>query len=429
MTKTKRIKVNIMTFGCTMNQAHSEMLAGMLVKKGFELVDDENRADVVIVNSCAVKLPTENKILARVQKLVQKKRVIVTGCLAELVPERIIKLGASVVSVHHFDKIPEVISRVLKGELIDIHGFRYIERVNLPRVIENPLIIPVPIGFGCDGECAFCADRLIWGKYKSYSLEKIVEDVRRFVKKGAKEIRLTAHDTACYGWDRGYTLADLLEKLVEIEGDFRIRVGMMSPNAFMKVYEDVLEVIKSTDKIYHFFHLPVQSGSNQVLKLMKRKHSVEDLIYLVNVIRKYFPDTMLVTDIIVGFPGETDEDFELTKKLLLEVKPDRVHISKYGDRPGTLAAKMKPKVRSQIVKKRSYELTCLAQRIAFEINQKYIGKNVNVLMLESYPDKKGYLGRMQNYKRVLVFEEVKLGEWISAQVKKVTWRYLIGKVL
>lgn len=422
------MRVYVETYGCTMNQAHGEMIAGLLASRGYEVVESEEKADVIIVNSCAVKHPTECKILERVAKLVRSgKRVIVTGCLAELIPERIVRLGASVVSIHHMDRIPDAIPRVLRGELVDIHGFRHIERVGWPRVISNKLVVAVPVGYGCEGECAFCADRVIWGRYRSYPLEKIVEEVRKFVEAGAKEIRLCHHDTACYGWDLGLTLADLIERIAEIPGDFRVRIGMMSPNAALKIFDELLDAMAATEKVYRFFHIPVQSGSDRVLRLMRRKHTAEDFVRLVEKARARFPDAMIVTDIIVGFPGETDEDFEMTKKLIERVRPDFVHISKYGDRPRTPAKQMRPKVHSKVVKQRSRELACLVQRIALEKNRTYVGRVSDVLLLEKYEGMRGVNGRMNNYKRVLVLEELDLGQWVRCRIVDCTWRYLIGE--
>ncbi|MHA1609761.1 MAG: tRNA (N(6)-L-threonylcarbamoyladenosine(37)-C(2))-methylthiotransferase [Candidatus Njordarchaeales archaeon] len=424
---TQKIRVAVITTGCAVNQAYSEILMGLLTTASYELVENPAEADLIIINACAIKKPTEDRMLALIKRFSEgKKKIIASGCLAELVPDRIKKIApnASIIGAYNLMRIPEIIPRVLRGEIIELLERQDFEPLLHPRILLKKYIGVVPIARGCVGHCTYCVDKRIWGELKSYPKEKILQEIRRLLSRGVKEIRLSGQDTGPYGWDLGYTLVDLLRDAVEIPGDFRIRIGMMSPDTAIKIIDDLLDLMKHTDKIYKYLHIPVQSGSNRVLRRMNRKYTVEDFIDLIKKIRKELGfDTTIATDIITGFPGETEEDHKASIELLEKVKPDIVNLSRYGDRPGVPSSKLYPKIHSRILKRRSRELTETIRRISFERNREYIGKVCDVLLLEK--DGNSLRGRLYNYKLVITRgNDNALGKWVKLRIAGATWKTL-----
>ena len=429
------LKVYIETSGCAVNKFYSEILAGDLREKGLELVDNPEEADIIILNACAIKKPTEDKMLARAKKLAgYNAKLIISGCLAEANWRRLKKLfpNASIIGIHHMMNLSSLINDILRGETILLvkEPDEYPELFLRPRILENRYIAVVPIARGCLGACTYCIDKIIWGSLKSYPIEKIVREVRRLVQNGVKEIRLSGQDTGPYGWDLGVTLADLLEEVSQIPGDFMIRIGMASPDTLMKVIDDVLDIVKEEKRIYRYFHIPVQSGSNRILKLMNRKYKAEEFEELVEIIRSRLGDeTTIATDIISSFPTETDEDHQDTIELLKRVKPDIVNLSRYGDRPGVPAAKIYPKVHNKISKQRTRELAELIRKISLEKNLRYLNRKIDVLFLEKRRD--GILGRTHNYRLVAISNtrDDILGKRLTVLVKDVTWKTMYGEIV
>jgi len=429
------VKIYVETTGCAINNYYTEVLKGLLETNGHELVDNIDDADLIVLNACAIKKPTEDKMIARARKLDKLSKIlIVSGCLAEVSPERISKAvpKASIISIHHMLEIPNLIEDIVAGKrIIKVGPEDSIEDILLkPRRLENKYIAVVPIAKGCLGACSYCIDKRIWGALKSYPKEKILAEIKRLIKKGVKEIRLSAQDTGPYGWDLGYNLADLLEEISQIPGDFMIRIGMASPDTLIKVIDDVIEVVKQDQRFYRYFHIPVQSGSNRILRLMGRRYNVEEFEDLVRIIRrKLDEDVTIATDIISGFPTEEEEDHIATVELLERIKPDIVNLSRYGDRPGVPASKIYPKVHSGIAKRRTRELSEVIRHISFEKNLKYKGKELEALLLEF--KKGGILGRTRNYRIVAIppNEKISLGLWARIYIEDITWKTLYGRFI
>ena len=338
---------------------------------------------MIIYNTCAVKGPTENRIIDALKRVSPKKKLVVAGCLPLVSFERLRREVRfdGVVGPAAADKIVDVVKRVIEGEkVIELEdSLNSKPELSLPRLRSNPVISKVTANYGCLGSCAYCCVVFARGHLRSYSINEITDLVQRDLVSGAKEFWVTAQDTGCYGRDIGTSLAKLLDALCNIEGDFKVRVGMMTPNMVKDSLTDLVEAFKN-EKIFRFVHLPVQSGDNQILKRMRRSYSVKDFEHVVSVFRHVFPWITLATDIICGFPGETREDFEKTLKLIDEVKPDIVNVSKFFARPGTAAANMQEDfVEQPEIKRRSTVAAQLVRRLSLERNQHWIGWSGNVL--------------------------------------------------
>ncbi|AFK21618.1 putative methylthiotransferase [Pyrococcus sp. ST04] len=404
-------------------------MAALLYLAGHELVSDENDAEVVVVNSCAVKDPTERKIARRIKELLDEgKKVIVTGCLPHVNPDVIDERVSAILGVKSIDRIVQAVEYALRGEkLISVPDWkkRNLDKLDLPRLSPRGVHFIVPIAEGCLNACTYCATRLARGVLKSYSPEKVVEWVKWAIRQGYKEIWLSAEDTGCYGFDIGTNLAKLLDEITSIEGEFRVRVGMMNPNHVMKFLDELIEAYKD-EKIYKFLHLPVQSGDNEILRKMGRTYTVEEFEEIVNAFRREFPDLNLHTDIIVGFPGESEEAFQKSVELIKRIRPDKVNVSRYSPRPGTIAAKWK-QLPGWIVKERSRIMHRIRLQISYEINQRYIGKKVDVLVHGE--GKKGNIDAVtMNYKHIILPHGEK-GEFATAKVKGATSTYLLGEIV
>ena len=403
-----------------------------MLRKKFEdyLTDDVESADVVILNLCAVKKPTEDKGVALARKLIhQNKIVVITGCLAESDPTRISRLvvNAHLLSTQYLleTNVVRLIDEITGAKAPIIKTGLKLDLVYpSERVLRNPFIGIIPIAFGCTNNCAYCIDRRIWGDVRSLPPDLIIREIRRLVERGVREIRITAHDTAAYGLDIGTNLVELLEKITKIDGEYLVRIGMASPNTLARIADDLLPLIKEEERIYKFVHIPVQSGSDRILRLMNRPYTVDEFRDLFFKIRRVLgSDSTIATDVIVAFPTETEEDHRATIRLLEELRPDVVNISRYGDRPGCPSTLLKPKIHSKVAKRRTTEIFKVVQEISLERNKRFIGRILRVLFLEK---REASLGRALNNRIVYVDEDVELGEFHDVRITHTTWKSLYG---
>jgi threonylcarbamoyladenosine tRNA methylthiotransferase CDKAL1 len=428
------MRVFVKSFGCSANLADGEVLAGCLAKAGFELADSASAADVVIYNTCAVKGPTENRMLEILRRVPHGKRVIVAGCLPLINFERLSRETRfdGAVGPATADEIVNVVKRVLQGEkLIALDGALKAKPVlDLPRVRSNRVVNVVPISYGCLGACAYCCVVFARGRLRSYTVNEVTEKVRRDLSAGAKEFWVTSQDTACYGRDIDTSLAALLNALGALEGDFRVRVGMMTPNMVIDILDDLAKAFEN-EKIFKFIHLPVQSGDAQTLKRMRRFYTTEDFKEIVNAFRNAFPEVTLATDVICGFPGESQEAFENTLKLIGEVKPDIVNVSKFFARPGTAAAEMRDAfVASAEIKRRSHAAANSVRQIALERNQRWIGWTGEMLVDEKGKIPGSWIGRNFAYKPIVIKSSANLfGKTLNVKVTNAFSTYLAGTIL
>lgn len=416
--------VYVKSFGCSANLADGEVISGCLAEAGFKVVDDPQDAEILLYNSCAVKSPTENRVIDILKKASGDKQLIVTGCLPLINFERL-------ESEVDFDgvtgpapgsKIIDVIHRVAAGERVISLGTSSEPSLCLPRIPVNKIVSVVPINYGCLGNCAYCCVHFARGRLRSSPVDKIVERVKRDLEFGYKEFWLTSQDTACYGKDLGTSLADLLKRICEIEGKFFVRVGMMNPDQVIGILTELVEAYKD-NKIFKFVHLPVQSGDDSILESMNRQYKLDDFKGIVKTFRQEFPKISVSTDVICGFPGETKEAFENTKELLIEIEPDVVNVSKFFARPRTPAAKLIP-VSPRELNRRSREISELSKRISYKKNRTWINWEGTVLF-----DEKGkgetLMGRNFAYKPVVVrANEALLGKFVQIRVNDVVSTYL-----
>jgi len=427
------MRVLVKSYGCSANLADGEVLAGCLETAGYELAASASEADVVVYNTCAVKGPTENRIIETLRRAPPEKKVIVAGCLPIINFERLRREVCfdGAVGPAAGEGIVDVVRRVMEGEkVVDLEAALDTKPgLSLPRLKSNPVISVIPVSYGCLGMCAYCCVVFARGHLRSYTIKDVTERVRRDLAAGAKEVWITSQDTACYGRDIGTNLAELLKALGDVEGDFQVRVGMMTPNLVTDILDDLIEAFKN-EKVFKFVHLPVQSGDNRVLKRMRRFYTVQDFREIVDAFRTAFPQVTLVTDIICGFPGETREGFENTLKLIGEVKPDIVNISKFFARPHTAAAEMRDAfLEPAEIKRRSSEAAKLVKRISLERNQRWVGRSGEVLMDEKGKVPGSWIGRNFAYKPVTVKSSADLlGKTLQVKVVKAFSTYLAGTV-
>jgi MiaB-like tRNA modifying enzyme len=413
------MRVYIKTFGCSANKIEEEIIRRKLISSGFYITDSINDADVIIVNTCTVRTETDLKImkyLSSINKI--NKKIIVTGCMASAQPALIAKNFPSCSIISPISKIDEAIKNNIKiclDKEKPIDSFPYI----------NGIKASILIARGCLGNCSYCIVRIAKGTLKSISCDIIKNNLLEALNYGAKEIRISAQDTGVYGYDIGVNLAFLLNKLIEIPKDFIMRIGMFKPSSVLPFLNQLLDSY-SSEKIYKFIHIPVQSGSNKILEKMNRGYNIETFKKVLNSFKERFPNITFYTDIIVGFPGEEEYEFNETYKLLMEIKPDKTHISRFTPRPHTLAAAM-PQVPEYIKKKRSKELSRITKEIQLENNSKWIGKIVEALVIERNNNR--ILARTKEYKNIILPNcNIPLGEKIEVMIDDITPFCLIGRI-
>ena len=419
-------KIFVEAYGCSASFSDSEMISGLIVNGGHTLVDNSSESDLNVIVTCSVKDATANKMIHRIKSL-KTKPLVVAGCLPKtekLTVERFSE-NASMLGPNSLGKTLQVIESTLKGTKQIALEDSDLSKVGLPKVRLNPVVGIVEIASGCMSECSFCQTKLSKGELTSYRIGDIVRQIETEINDGCKEVWLTSTDNGCYGFDIDTDLPTLINTVVDIPQKFKIRVGMMNPMYMVRIKENL---IKSFDnnKVYKFLHIPVQSGSDRVLNDMKRGHTVETFRDVVKKARERFHEFTIATDVIVGFPSETEEDFEKTRELLKETKPDIVNLSRYSARPGTEAAEWE-QLDILEIKKRSKEIFELINQIAFENNKKWIGWKGDVLFNEKTEG--GIKGRNFAYKAINVEDCIEIGQTFSVEITGATKHSLTGKII
>jgi threonylcarbamoyladenosine tRNA methylthiotransferase CDKAL1 len=420
------------SYGCTANHNSTEIMKGLVRQAGFNLTANIDYADLVVINSCIVKEPTEEKIRRQIQDLLkQDKKIIIAGCMPRLNKDKLQSRNLFLLDTSQIKNLVNLIHDIYSNSYKED---KYIElrneiKLNLPKIPKEKFIGITQISEGCFGKCTYCVTRLAKGKLFSYPKEEIIKSVKSDLDSYAREIWITSQDCANYENDKGKnSLPELLNEILSIKKNFYLRVGMCNPDNILKILPELLEVYKNK-KMFKFLHVPLQSGSNKILKSMKRNYSKEDFIKIINEFRRIFPDIHISTDVIVGFPGETDEDFQQTFDLINKIKPETINVSKFWPRPKTLAEKMQPQINSEIKKQRAIKILKLHKEICNENQKKFINTEHEVIV-----DQKGfentYLARNENYKLFAVHSTEKiLGKKLKIKIKKTTPHYLIGEII
>ncbi len=422
------MKVYIKTFGCSANQSDSEIIAGLLIEAGYKLVDSAKKSDLVIINSCGVKNRSEFAFFREIEAAKKlKKKIIACGCIPSgnkaLIQTKL--RDVSIIDVNSIKEIAEVAKRTLNGERIVLFGIGKTQKICLPRCRKNKIIAIVPISEGCLGKCSYCFTKLAKGNLFSYPEEAILQEINDSLTEGCKEIWLTSQDCAAYGLDRKTNLANLLNKVCKIPGKFYIRVGMGNPDNMLKILPELIKAYKNP-KVFKFLHIPVQSGNNRVLNLMNRVYTIAQFKAIIARFRKQIKNLTISTDVICGFPTETEKEFNDTLNLVRWLKPDVVNISQFWARQGTTAAKMK-QVDGKVKQTRSKELTELCKEITLIKNKIQIGKKCKVLV-DEIGKKGGFVSRNESYNPIILKEKLRLGSYLRCKITDATEKYLIGKI-
>jgi MiaB-like tRNA modifying enzyme len=411
-------------------------MAGSLVEAGFELTGSASEADVLIYNTCGVKTPTENRaieVLKRAARM-KGKRLIVTGCLPIIHPERLKRqvLSDAVLGPSLGSGIVKAVHEVLNARPCNRLELDTVGRFSLllPRKALNPVVGIVPVAQGCLGACSYCCVVFARGHLRSSSVDEIAKRVKMDLDSGAREVWLTGQDMAAYGRDIGVNLVALLKELCQLDGDYTIRVGMMTPNLALGMMNDLIEAFQD-EHVFKFVHLPVQSGSDEVLKRMNRLYTANQFRRIVEAFRNVIPEVTVATDVICGFPGETENDFEESSNLIEEVKPDVVNISKFFPRPKTAAEKMNSKVPPKEVSDRSRRMTRLVKGISSDKNRAWLDWKGRILVDEHGKQPYTFIGRNFAYKPIVVRSENEslLGSFVDVRVTKTFQTYLEAEII
>lgn len=427
------MRVFIKTYGCPLNEFDSLIIEHYLNESGYYITNSIEDADVLILNTCGVKKQSEDKIVDFVKRLNRRfphKKLIITGCLPLINFERITKeLKFSAVTGPSLGRrILEVIEAVKSGDSIvmylDSNFYGRECPVELRVNLENAVSFPIGVSSGCLDKCSFCGTRHARRSVKSLPVEVVLKLINNMMKKGVKEFLLTSSDMGAYGFDLSprISMIDLLRAISSLEGSFVVRIGMMNPRWAYKWIDELIELFRSSEKFYYFLHIPVQCGSDRLLKIMRRGHGTEEYVEVVKRLRKEVDSRFSIeTDVIVGHPGEGDRDFEETLILLKESEPDYVNISKFFPRPNTPSKYMK-QLPSQLVKQRSRIVSSLVDEIMLKRNALWIGWRGTIFVNEK--GKGGtFVGRNYAYKIFVVNGDGLLGKtlWIEATQPHTTW--------
>ncbi len=398
-------KVKVVTLGCEKNLVDSEIMSGLIHGRGFTLVDDKEEATVIIVNTCgfidAAKEESVNTILdmAELKQTGNLKALIVSGCLTQRYKETLMKEMPEIdgiIGTGDFDKINDIIDQALAGKkpiLVGNPVFNY-EKV-LPRRLATPRYTAyVKIAEGCDNACTFCSIPMMRGKFRSRSIESIVAEVEQLAEQGVKEVSLIAQDSTNYGTDRydRFMLPELLNRVSEVPGIAWVRLHYAYPGFFT---DELIETIAANPKICKYVDMPLQHSEDAVLKRMRRPGRQRDARELIEKIRSRIPDVALRTSIIVGFPGETERDFENLIRFIREIQFDRLGVFAYSQEEDTPASRLPDQVPDEVKEWRANTLMEVQREISRQISGKHIGKIMDVL-IERYDGRNDvYIGRSQ----------------------------------
>ncbi|MBU4242201.1 MAG: tRNA (N(6)-L-threonylcarbamoyladenosine(37)-C(2))-methylthiotransferase, partial [Nanoarchaeota archaeon] len=367
--------------------------------------------------TCSVKGPSLHKGLREAKK--SNAKIIFAGCIPKHEVKHLLELKpkASLINTHNIDRIVYAVEKTLENKQVKFLNNSKKLKLCIPRKRKNKVISIIPISSGCVSSCNYCIVKSIKGDLFSYPPNKILEEVNQSLEDGCKEIWITAQDIGCYGLDIGTTLPKLLKQILEVKGNFKIRLGMANPNFVHKSLKELIEIFKD-EKMFKFLHIPIQSGSDKVLKDMNRKYSVEQYKEIITKFKQQIPEMTISTDLILGYPTETEEYFQESINLIKETKPDILNINRFWSMPNTVANKLKS-LPSEVLKKRSLKITNLFDKITLENNSKWLNWKGEILI-----DEKGkngtFVGRNFAYKPVVIKGKFKLGELIKIKVKETT---------
>lgn len=413
-------KIFFKTFGCSVNFSEGEIMQGLLVKAGFEIVNKPEDSDVIILNICTVK--GENKALKEIRLAKENfpyKKLVIAGCITKkiITQAKEIAPDVSLVNTHNIKEIVSVVEETLNDNPIAVIAKTKEIKLNLPRVMRNKVIGIVPISSGCNFQCSYCSVTYVKGRLFSYPNEAILEQIIRHINNGSKEIWITSQDNGAYNYNKK-NIIDLMKEILKIKSNFKIRFGMINPKHALLFSDELINIYKN-DKMFKFLHIPVQSGNNEILKLMNRQYKIEDFKEVIKKFRLNIPDLTISTDIICGFPTETKEQFQDSVNLIKETKPDVLNISRFIPRPKTKAFEME-QLQGGEIKNRSRLLTSLFEWIAYEKNKKWRNWSGPIL-IDEIGKNNTFIGRNYAYKPVVIESKADIfGKIVKVKVNNAT---------
>lgn len=399
------MRVYIETYGCPLNRSDEAIMKEVLVARGHTIVDSALEADAIILNTCVVRLETEYKMLKRIGELrelcaTSGKKLIVAGCMSSAMPYTISKKApeASIISPQNSHLVYLAVE--LPERVVLVSGQRQRDHIGL---YFEGRIAPIPIQEGCTNSCSFCITKHARRALVSHSIEAVVNAVKRAISMGVVEIQLTGMDLGAYGLElyKKRSLPELLRRITrEVDGNYMIRVGMINPEHLKFIVDDLIEAVSESPKVYKFFHIPLQSGSDRVLSIMRRGYTVGEYADIVKRIKRAIPDASIATDIIVGHPLETDEDFEATLKTIRELEFERVHLAAYSIRELTYSASL-PQLPTAVKKRRALEAMKVIEEVGRKVREKYLNKVLECFVTEY---NESWICRLDNYIPVVILD-------------------------
>lgn len=439
------MKILFISLGCDKNLVDTEMMLGMLTQKGYSITDDENEADVVVINTCCfindAKEESINTILemSELRKDGRIKALIVAGCLAQRYREEIqkeIPQVDAIVGTTAIDAIVDALEETLAGQ-----GHNYIEDINRKPVYDKKRIVTtgghyayLKIAEGCDKHCSYCIIPKVRGNFRSIPIESLIVEAKQLVEFGAKELILVAQETTLYGMDLygEKSLPKLLRELCKISGLYWIRILYCYPE---EITDELIETIRTEEKICNYLDIPIQHGSDNILRRMGRRTNQQELRDIIGKLRKAIPDICLRTTLITGFPGETEEDHEELMQFVDEMEFDRLGVFTYSPEEDTPAANFPNQIDEEVKLDRQADLMELQQEIAFEKAEDMIGRSVLAMVEGKVPDEHAYVARtykdapnVDGFVFIQTSEELMTGDFVRT---KITGSYeydLIGEI-
>lgn len=423
------MKVAIQSLGCKVNLYESEYITDQFQKAGYEIVPFQEIADVYIINTCSVTNTSDVKSRKVIHQAIRRNPdacIVAIGCFIEANHD------------YHEDGVDILLGNANKSKVLE-----YVERYWQTKQKANYFVTPIPEKFddmtmstflgrtrafikiqdGCENFCSYCIIPYVRGKCRSKNFQTVLEEIQNYVQHGYKEVVLTGIHTGNYGVDLGTDFAALLREIVKINGLVRLRISSIE---ITELTDEVLQIIRDNDVIVDHLHIPLQAGSDKILRLMNRKYDLAYFKQKMEQIREIRPDISLTTDIIVGFPFETEEDFQDTLSFVREVQFSKVHVFPYSRRSGTVAADMAEQVPGDVKKDRVRRLLALSKELETEYMKKFIGKTLPVLMEVNRTDYS--LGHTSNYLLVKVPGEYQSEDLVDVIITDVSYPYCLGEV-
>jgi len=430
----------IETYGCTSNKADSYIISNVLKKSNYTQVSLED-AQFIIINTCGVKEQTENKIKARLENLHKQykndpsKYLIIAGCLPYIasnyveVIKRIVPSFGAIIDLNTIINLPEIFQEIKVGKKnLIIRSDKSIDKAKY--LINHPhgkITGIIPISEGCFGTCTYCCVKNARGKLNCYEPNSVIKNIEHQLQQGIKQIYLTSQDCSTYNHN-GTTLAELINRIVSLNYKFFLRIGMINPCFLIENIEQIISIFKNSN-VYQFLHIPIQSGSNKILQKMERKYQISDIIANIVKLKEEFENLTISTDIICGFPGETEYDFLRTINFIKWLKPEILNISKFTPRPGTKAKGMK-QLDSKTIKERSVRLSIIFRNSLQSINKNWKNWEGEVLVLHKGRQPNQFFGRNLAYKNIFIDNyNGEFGEFVNVKIYKIAGFNLYGKII